>query len=500
MHLNKKEYSDSMENVESKVNGKADEKKTCLSFKEKFTYSLGQTAVSFSPALVSSWLIYYYIGREDAAGNKLLLVSAVAMSLGGLIPRFIEALAEPLVGYYSDKWNFRWGRRIPWVVFGTPLLALFSVLIWFPPERAASGAALFQVFTLEVTPNVIWLLVMHTGFWIMYTAVVAPYLSLLPEITPYNDERINVSMFMAYNDVAGSVLGSLGLGVMLGVFASGMQIGGWRLSNAYEVCGVLIGLVFTVLFLASVSVVRERPFHQAKAVKFKFREAFTETFRNPTFTPYVVASAAIRISTDIILAGMPFMVTRIMGFEDKMAAYLQGVIILGAAFFFPFVSKWAVNRGKKPVYLLGMFVFVLGLVSFGMMKHVPFFGWLVSAVAGLLGFEMTEQWIIFAHCIGTAAMCAIPISIIFVMQRPILNDVMDYDEKLTGYRREAMYNGMEGLISKPASGIAYFIVPLLLKYLGDSPEHPWGVLSAPLCAAVCMFIGWWAFRSYQIEK
>ena len=518
----------------------AEDDKTCLTFWEKFTYALGQTAVSLSPALVSSWLIYYYVGRiDESTGNTFLLVSAMAMSLGGLIPRLIEAVAEPTVGYYSDKWNFRMGRRIPWIVFGTPLLALFSMILWFPPDKptvippahpmaataavgtqapeaAASPAAeeetvdlskypapgrvLFSVLSFEVTPNFLWLLLFHTLFWVMYTAVVAPYLSLLPEITPYNNERINTSMFMAYNDVAGSVLGSAGLGVLISVFAGGLWIFGLHLDNAYKVCGLLIGVVFTVCFYTSVALVREKPHSASKEVKFSFLSAFVETFKNPTFTPYVIASAAIRMSTDIIMAGMPFMVTRIMNLSEGYAGYLQGVIILGAALFFPLVSSKAVARGKKSVYLFGMFLFTIALVLLAMMKHFPILGYPVAAVAKLIGHPMAPAWVSFAHCIGCLAICALPVAIIFVVQRPILNDVMDHDEKLTGFRREAMYNGMEGFISKPASGIAYFIVPLLIKYLGDSPAHPWGVLSTPIAAAFFMFVGWAGFRSYPIEK
>ncbi len=540
-------------------------KETCLSFAEKFTYSLGQTAVSLSPALISSWLVYYYIGRiED--GKALVLVSAMAMSLCGLIPRCIEAIAEPLVGYWSDKWNFKMGRRIPWVVFGTPFLTLFSILIWFPPdvpstyqvstpassllimssekqesramhgegsfednnkagpgiggdvssdangsdrvapmaeaeatEAKPPGKVLFRIFGLEVTPNVIWLICMHTFFWIMYTAVVAPYLSLLPEITPYNDERINVSMYMAYNDVAGSVLGSAGLGVLLSVFSAGWTILGLHLDK-FKASGIVIGAVFTVCFYASVLLVREKPFTASKAVTFNFIQAFQETFKNPTFIPYVISSGAIRMSVDIILAGMPFMVTRIMNLEESYAGYLQGVIILGAAVFFPFVERSAIRKGKKAVYHFGMALFAFGLVLLALMKHAPFFGWLLAGIGSWIGYSIAPEWVTFAHTLVCLAVCALPVAIIFVLQRPILNDVMDYDEKLTGYRREAMYNGMEGFISKPASGIAYFIVPLMLKYLGDTPDKPWGVLSTPVTAALLMGIGWIGFTFYQIEK
>ena len=471
-----------------------------LSFWAKFTYAFGQVAVSLSPALISSWLIYFYIGRKDASGNDILLVSAAAMSVGGLVPRLLEAVAEPMVGYLSDKWHFRMGRRIPWVVFGTPFLAIFSILIFFPPDGAGEGASLVSALGVDVTPNFLFLLATHTGFWVMYTAVVAPYLSLLPEITPLNNERIQASNYMAFGDVAGSVLGTAGVGMMIGALAGGITLGPIHLSNAYEAIGVILGVVFTLMFYISVWKVRERPHDASKAVKFKFTQAFVETFRNPTFTPYVIASAAIRMATDILLAGMPFIVTRLMNLDEEYAGYLQGVLILGAMLFFPLVASKAVKYGKKTVYLFGMGVFALDLLLMALLKHFPFLGYPVAFVAGLLGSPLDPNQIAFAHTVITLAIGALPVAVIFVMQRPILNDVMDHDEKLTGYRREAMYNGMEGLVSKPASGLAYFIVPLLLTTLGDSAEHPWGVLATPLVASVLLFLGYLGFRSYPLDK
>ena len=474
--------------------------KTCLSFAEKFTYAFGQMAVSLSPALISSWLIYFYTGRTTPDGQTIFLVSAMAMSLGGLIPRFIEAVAEPIVGHLSDKWNFRMGRRIPWVAFGTPFLMLFSVIIWFPPDAAGAGRLYFNLFGLDVTTNFMYLLFTHTGFWVLYTAVVAPYLSLLPEITPYNNERIKVSEYMAYSDVIGTALGSLGLGFMISAFAGGLRIGSFALDNAYQVSGLFIGLFFAISFYVSIWKVREKPFDKSKAVGFKFSESVVETFKNPTFPAYVTASAAIRMGVDVILAAMPFLVARLMGLSEGLAGALQGVIVLGAAFLFPLVSHLAEKHGKKKIFLLGLIWFVGCLVLLAMVKHFPLFGYPVAGVASLLGYHLTASWVSFSHAMVTLALTAFAVSIVFVLQRPILTDVIDYDEKLTTYRREAMYNGMEGLISKPASGIAYFIVPLLNKYLGATAEQPMGILAAPIVAAAILFVGWWFFRPYPIEK
>ncbi len=477
-----------------------DDNQSCLSFTQKFTYAWGQLAVSLSPALVASWLIYFYTGRESSPGQSMMLVSAVAMSVGGFIPRFLEALAEPTVGHLSDKYSFRWGRRKPWIIFGTPLLMLFSMLIFFPPDRAGLGPVWFSVAGLDITPNFLFLLVTHTGFWFMYTAVVAPYLSLLPEITPYNNERIKVSEFMAYSDVIGSLLGAVGVGALITVFANGLMVGPIRLGNSFEVSGLLIGVFFGVSFFVSIMFIKEKPAGEIKQVHFGFFEAIVQSFKNPTFPAYVAASAAIRMSLDIIMAAMPFLVEKVLGLDVGYAGYLQGVVLIGAMLMFPLVSRAATKYGKKKVYNLGMVWFAVCLGLLVLMRYFPFFGYAVSGVLTLFGVHLTSQWVGFSHAIVTLLLCAFSVSVIFVVQRPMLSDVIDHDETLTGYRREAMYNGMEGLISKPASALAYAVVPLLNSWFGQTVDRPYGILASLVLSAGVMLLGYAAFRRYPIEK
>ena len=50
----------------------------------------------------------------------------------GLRPA-IGAVNDPLLGYLSDRTRTRWGRRIPYILFGAPLTFLCFALVWSPP-------------------------------------------------------------------------------------------------------------------------------------------------------------------------------------------------------------------------------------------------------------------------------------------------------------------------------------------------------------------------------
>ena len=43
-----------------------------------------------------------------------------------------DAVSDPAMGFMSDRFNTRWGRRKPWILFGVPLYA-FAVWMLLNP-------------------------------------------------------------------------------------------------------------------------------------------------------------------------------------------------------------------------------------------------------------------------------------------------------------------------------------------------------------------------------
>ena len=61
-----------------------------------------------------------------------------------------NALNDPLFGYITDGTRSRLGRRIPYMRFTAPFLALFFVMVWFAP-RGATPALSAASITLRST-------------------------------------------------------------------------------------------------------------------------------------------------------------------------------------------------------------------------------------------------------------------------------------------------------------------------------------------------------------
>ncbi len=463
----------------------------------QWLYAGGNFGVTFSPTVVAAWLGYFYTGRENPDGTPHLLVGAGLFGLIWFACNAINGITDPVVGYLSDRTRSRFGRRKPWVAVGAPLLALSFFFLWMPPDPSGPSTA-----------NAVNLTVALFFFWFFFTVVVAPYLSLLPDITPFDGERVRISAFMGIFEVLGTVGGNLLPPLLAALLVTGLGPFG----NGYQVMAFTGGLLLILFFFISILSVRERHADQAgapagphkSAVKNALSE-FASTFRLPAFRPYVFGVGFYRmaIATTVFIA--PFISTKILGAGipteaevaflnllgavneaglinwELAAGYLMMVVLMGAALFFPLVSYLVKRWGKQRLFVLALVCF--GLITIGM------------AFIGLL-----PQPAPLFQALALFGLAAFPVAIAMVVIRPILADVIDADEEMTGRRREGVYNGMEGLIMKVATGLGPLTAGWLFAAFGASTTENLGVRLCGPVAGCCLLVAAGAFMRYPIKK
>ena len=88
--------------------------------------------------------VYLPVIYADSAGFGLSL-AVVGLLLA--LSRISDVVTDPLIGYLSDKWKTRWGRRKPWVLVGTPIFALGMWFLFAPPFEFRDVTFFGQTFS-----------------------------------------------------------------------------------------------------------------------------------------------------------------------------------------------------------------------------------------------------------------------------------------------------------------------------------------------------------------
>jgi MFS/sugar transport protein len=73
----------------------------------KIFHGIGSVAYGIKDSGFGTFLLLFY--------NQVVGLDAGLVSLALMIAMFADALADPMIGHYSDKTYTRWGKRLPWL-------------------------------------------------------------------------------------------------------------------------------------------------------------------------------------------------------------------------------------------------------------------------------------------------------------------------------------------------------------------------------------------------
>jgi glycoside/pentoside/hexuronide:cation symporter, GPH family len=148
--------------------------------------------------------------KDNGFSTLLLLFYSQVLGLEAGVVGFIlmaalllDALVDPLVGYWSDKTHSRWGKRHPWMYAAILPMAAAWIMLWHPPE--VSDGWLYGYLLL---------------FAFLMRAAVSCYeipgLSVVPGLTSDYDERTSLTRWRFLFAWAGGLLMlTLAFGVFL---------------------------------------------------------------------------------------------------------------------------------------------------------------------------------------------------------------------------------------------------------------------------------------------
>jgi len=128
--------------------------------------------------------------------TDVVRLSSELVGIALAVGRFFDAFTDPLMGQISDKTRTRFGRRRPYVMFGSIYWGIIFVLVW----AALPDWQPFVKFT--------YLLLMDTLFALGVTVFQTPYMALGAELSLDYSERSSITAYrMAFMQI-GNIVGA----------------------------------------------------------------------------------------------------------------------------------------------------------------------------------------------------------------------------------------------------------------------------------------------------
>jgi GPH family glycoside/pentoside/hexuronide:cation symporter len=484
--------------------------KTPKSEKLNFTTKLAFGAGDLGPAITANILVFYLLFFfTNVAGLSAGLAGSVLM-----IGKISDAINDPIVGMMSDRTRSRWGRRLPWILYGAIPFGILYVLQWIVPHFSDhQNLNTWGLFTYYVLIGVL--------FNISYTMVNLPYTALTPELTQDYDERTNLNSFRFAFSIGGSILSLILAGLIFKAFPDAED--GWK---RFMILGLYCSILAILPLLWCSLKVQERG-KQAilSPVNKKFFGGFLlvlggvfavfgiDRLVNSGIADYL-GIFIILISILILLFGytltdvkveshlidaeaikeqnltsnepsLPFREQLKIVFSNRPFLFVIGIYLcswlavqLNASILIYYVVSWmGLSEGKFSLVALAVqgtalvMLFFWKFVSEKLGKTAVYLMgtslWII-AQGGLFFLQPGQITLMYI----LAVMAGFGVSVAYLIPWSMIPDVIELDELNTGQRREGVFYAFMVLLQKFGLAFGLFLVGIALQSAGFLQRLP----------------------------
>ena len=374
-----------------------------VSVKAKLSFSTGSLASDLLNGLVFGNLTFFY--QVKLGANPGLL------AIGWLIFAIWNTLNDPIVSYFVDNTRTKIGRRIPYIRYGSIFYGLAFIFCWFPISPLDNEIGLFINFLAA-------LFLLDT----IFTIVGVCFFSLPNEIAVTAKQRASLGVYRA---VVGFI--NLVLGLVIPIILLTGQIG---IHSLFAPVIIIIGFGCSLILFVTSFGIKENMFAQLQEHE-GFIEGLRLTLKNKPFWIFMIPAFLIGIVMPIFSTGILYYINYTISGQTPIFVILAILIgiVLGMILNLKKIAVW---QPKKTM--------------------------IINALLIAIGFT----FLFFVG--GNAILAAIPFLIVgigyaggMVASPVLMGDTIDNDELITGKRREAIYGGVNAIVTKPAISIANFI-------------------------------------------
>jgi len=395
----------------------------------KIAFGAGQMVEGVSTTIYGTFLFFLYTALLGLPGSLVGAATAIAL--------LVDAAADPLLGSLSDNSRSRWGRRIPFMAIGAPIVALGLGLVFSPPH----GLSTWALFA--------WLLVISLILRFAVSVFNVPFIALGAELSEDYAERSSVAAWRFLYSVFGSLIA---LVLAYGVFLAGP--GGLTHKTGYAPLAwstaalLFVGGVVSVLGVRRFAAGLPSPTPNTTALHKRFLGEVAEIFRNPSFRVLFVTSVLFFVAQGVAASlnqHMNLFVWRMTSAQilDVTLAYFVGLII--GVPLTPLLSRRVEKRS----------LLIVGLLM------------LCAAQGGLAGlralglFMLSGDAVVVPLAVNTA-IAGLGVTFASITIASMMADAADEHDYLFARRREGLYFAGLGFAGKAATGLGALVAGIAL--------------------------------------
>ncbi|HOG45009.1 MAG TPA: MFS transporter [Anaerolineae bacterium] len=431
----------------------------------KLTWGVAALGSALISGIYAALLPIFY---QDYLG-----LSASWIAIASAIYAVWNAINDPLFGYITDSTKSKAGRRIPYMRWTAPFLALTFILVWFAPPQAGQQGLFW------------WMLVTMLLYDTAYTMIGLVYSALLPEVSESDAERNGLQISSSLFGLLGTILGFLipdFFRPKAGMSPSFLPL---------QLSMIAVGLIGMALILITAFRVKERPEFTQVDKPLPLLQALKYTFTSRSFLILVAENFMTILMQALLLGGMFYLADYVLKMPTMIVLVCVFIPLIVGVPVTSLIRKRLGVVGAQQALLVVAGVGLI-LVAFAPAPLIPFC--LVLAGFGLAG-PQTLTNVLFAQ-------------------------VADEDELRSGTRREGAFFGVNALLTKPAQSIALALMPFILEathfvtreanqgqiFLNQPAEALFGIrVVMGLIPGVAMLLGalilaWYPLRGRYLEK
>lgn len=397
-------------------------------------YSFGGFGSNLLFVFTTSFLMFFY--------TDVFKISPAAVGTVFLVVRLIDAFLDPFLGMLADRTRSRWGTYRPWLIFGSPLLAMSTLLLFTAPELSPTGKIAYAI-------------AVYVGYSFVSSIVNIPYHALSAVLSQETTQRNWIVTAKNFMGNLGSLAVSGSVLPLVAFFGSGQK--GWFFATllfsiasifSYWLCayGSKQHDNKEINNLRSMVEQKEHP-----TIKEQLKLISTNKPLAILLLATVVKMAALMSTSSIAIYYWQYNIGRPDLYSQL---FIWGTILAIPAYFVtPHLAK---KYGKKALYNFSCFITIVpsAILLFTPSEYVMTI-FVLSVFVKVLGpFTTVLPWMMLPDCV-------------------------DYGKLKTGINGSATVHSMMIFINKVGAAIGGLLSGVLLGVVGyvAGPQQPPEVLS-----------------------